>query len=76
MAALTEADARNLLRQHDGWGGIERWIAERRWQAAPGGWAVTGEWQGWSFRIEVIAEGLRINAGEPGATPAVWTVTR
>jgi hypothetical protein len=63
---LTEADARDLLRRHDDWGGIEAWIAGRRWQVAPGGWLVAGELQGWQFRLEVIAGGLRISASAPG----------
>jgi hypothetical protein len=41
-----------------------------------GGWTVTGELQGWRFKIDVIAGGLRITAGEPdGGDPAVWVVT-
>ncbi len=34
-----------------------------------------GELAGWGFRLEVVAEGLRIIAGEPGeGAPAVWVV--
>jgi hypothetical protein len=73
---MTEAEARELLRRHDGWGGIEAWIAGRRWQAVPGGWTVTGALHGWRFGVEVTAEGLRISAGEPGAKPSVWIVIR
>ena len=72
---MTEAEAHALLRQHDGWGGIEAWIASRQWQAVPGGWTVIGELQGWRFRVELTTSGLRITAGEPGASPAVWTIT-
>jgi len=43
--AVTEAQARDLLRRHDGWGGIEAWIAGRRWKTVPDGWTVTGELQ-------------------------------
>jgi hypothetical protein len=71
---MTEAGARELLRRHDGWGGIEAWIASRRWQATPGGWTVTGELQGWRFSVEVIEDGLQIRADEPGFVPAVWTI--
>jgi hypothetical protein len=41
----------------------------------PGGWTVTGELQGWQFRLEVMPAGLRINASAPGGgDPAVWVV--
>jgi hypothetical protein len=72
---VTEAEARDLLRDCDGLGGIEAWMAGRRWQAVPGGWTVTGELQGWHFRIEVAGEELRVSASMPGALPAVWTVS-
>jgi hypothetical protein len=39
---MTEADARVLLRDCSGFGGLEAWIASRRWKTAPSGWAVTG----------------------------------
>ena len=48
---MTASEARDLLRQHNGWGGIEAWIAGRRWKAAPNGWSVEGELQGWQFQI-------------------------
>jgi hypothetical protein len=42
----------------------------------PGGWVVTDELQGWQFRIDVVAGGLRISASAPGGSvPAVWIVT-
>jgi hypothetical protein len=50
---VTEAEARNLLRDCDGQGGLEAWIAARRWKAVPGGWIVTDELQGWQFRVDV-----------------------
>jgi hypothetical protein len=40
-SSVTEAEARNLLRDCDGQGGLEAWMAARRWKTAPGGWAVT-----------------------------------
>jgi hypothetical protein len=56
-----------LLRDCDGFGDLEAWIAGRRWKTAPSGWIVTGELQGWQFRIDVIpAGGLRISASAPG----------
>jgi hypothetical protein len=73
---MTEADARALLHDCGGVGGIKAWIAGRRWKAAPHSWTVTGELQGWQFRIEVIAGGLRVSASAPGGgDPAVWIVT-
>jgi hypothetical protein len=63
---MTETDARDLLRDWPGVGGLEAWIAGRRWRAVPGGWTVTGELQGWHFRIDVIPVGLRISASAPG----------
>ena len=72
---MTEAEARDLLRWCDGIGGLEAWIARQRWQPVPGGWTVRGELAGWGFRLEAVAEGLRIIAGEPGeGAPAVWVV--
>jgi hypothetical protein len=42
----------------------------------PGGWTVTGELQGWQFRLAVTAGDLRISASTPGdSDPAVWVVT-
>jgi hypothetical protein len=72
---MTEADARVLLHDCDGAGGLEAWIAGRRWKPAPGGWTVSGELQGWQFQVEVVAAGLRITASAVGGAPAVWVVT-
>ena len=68
---MTEADARVLLGGCGGVGGLEAWIATRRWRAVPGGWTVTGELQGWQFRIDVIPAGLRISASAQGGDLAV-----
>ena len=74
---VTEVEARDLLRDCGGFGGLEAWIAGRRWKAAPGGWIVTGELQGWQFRVDVIPAGLRISASAlDDSEPAVWVVTR
>jgi hypothetical protein len=32
-------------------GGLERWIAEQRWEAILGGWRVRERFQGWRFRL-------------------------
>jgi hypothetical protein len=55
--------------------GVEDWIAEQPWQAASSGWTVTGELQGWQYRIDITAAGLRISASASGGDPAVWIVT-
>jgi hypothetical protein len=68
---MTEAEARQLLRDWPGVGGLEAWIAGRRWRTAPGGWIVTGELQGWQFRLDVIPAGLRVSASAPGGRVAV-----
>jgi hypothetical protein len=34
---VTEAEARAALAAFDGVGGLERWMADRPWQAVPGG---------------------------------------
>jgi hypothetical protein len=73
---MTEADARVLLHNWPGVGGLEASIAGRRWKAVPGGWTVTGELEGWQFRVDVVTSGLRISASAPGGSdPAVWMVT-
>jgi hypothetical protein len=74
-AGVTEAEARAALRAFVGVGDIEPWIAGRPWQAVPGGWTVAGELQGWRFRLEAMAGGVRVIASTPGGgEPAVWFV--
>jgi len=53
---VTKSEAHDLLRQHDGWGGIEAWIAGRRWKVAPKGWTVEAELQGWRFQVEPVPD--------------------
>jgi len=73
---VTEAEARFALAAFDGLGGLERWIAEQRpWQAAPGGWTVPGELQGWRFRVEPVPEGLRVTASSGKGSPATRIVS-
>lgn len=75
--AVTEAEARRLLDAWPGVGRLEARIAAQPWQVEPGGWTVAGKLQGWDFRLEVIAGGLRVTASAPGpGQPAVWTVTK
>jgi hypothetical protein len=73
---VTEAEARDLLRDWPGVGGVEAWIARRRWHVTPDGWTVDGMLQGWRFRVEVVASGLRLSArATDDQAPAVWVVT-
>ena len=71
---MTEAEAHVLLRDWPGVGGLETWIAGRRWKLEPGGWSVIGELEGWHFWIKVIPGGLEISADVPGGEAAIWTV--
>ena len=71
---MTEAEARAALRAFVGVGDIEPWIAGRPRQAAPGGWTVAGELQGWRFRLEVVPGGVRVVASAGGGDPARWFV--
>ncbi|MFC7478597.1 hypothetical protein ACFQS7_30050 [Dankookia sp. GCM10030260] len=72
---MTEADARHLLWRWPDDDGLEGWIAEQPWEATPSGWTVTGELQGWQFRIEAVPGGLQIRADQLGTPPAVWVIT-
>ena len=71
--AMTE-EARAALTAFDGVGGLERWIAEQRWEAIPGGWRVRGRFAGWRFRLESVAGGLRVVMSARRGEPAVWVV--
>ena len=68
---MTEADARALLRDCGGFGGLEAWIADQPWKVVPGGWTVAGVVRGGSFLVEPFGTGLFITAvtlggGAPG----------
>ena len=63
---MTKDEARQLLRDCGGFGGLEAWIAEQPWQAALGGWSVAGRVRGRSFRLEPFGGGLFITAVTPG----------
>jgi hypothetical protein len=72
---MTEAEARNLLRAHQGVGGLELWMAAQPWRPAPGGWQLSRELDGWRFRLQPIEDGLRVSATAPGGNPPeVWLV--
>ncbi len=71
---MTEAEARAALRAFDGVGGLERWIAAQPWHAAPGGWVVPEPFQGLRFRVEPMADGVRVTAFLDKGEPAAWIV--
>ena len=72
---MTEAEARRLLRRFDGVGGVEVWISLQPWQAAPEGWFVTEDLEGWTFSLLLVSGGLRVSASAPdGRAPALWLV--
>ena len=74
---MTETEARAALRAFVGVGDVEPWMADRPWTAVAGGWSVAGELQGWRFRLEVVAGGVRVIASTPGGgEPAGWFVPR
>ena len=62
---LHRADARVLLRDYGGFGGLEAWIAEQPWTVVPGGWTAAGRVRGRSFRLELFGNDLRIAAVTP-----------
>ena len=71
---MTEGEARAALRAFEAVGEVERWIAEQRWEAVPCGWRVRERLQGWRFRVEPVAGGVRVVMSACGGAPAAWTV--
>jgi hypothetical protein len=70
---MTEDEARHLLRDCGGFGGLEAWMAEKPWEAASSGWTVAGRVRSRSFRLEPSGSGIRITAMAPGGgTPGDW----
>ncbi len=63
---MTEAEARATLAAFVAVGDIERWIAEQRWEAVPGGWRVRERFYGWRFRVEPVAGGVVRSEVESG----------
>ena len=63
-----ERQARALLRSHPG-DGLEAWLADQRWRAAPdGSWLVEAERDGWTYRVEGLpGEAVRVVARAPEA---------
>ncbi len=58
------------LRASVGADGVERPIADRRWLAAPGGWALSEPLRGWRSRVEPVAGGVRVAASRDNGEPA------
>jgi hypothetical protein len=75
---MTEAEARDLLRDCGGFGGLETWIAEQPWTVVPGGWTAAGRVRSRSFLLEPFGSDLRITAVTPSGKAAgewaTWTV--
>ena len=71
---MTEEEARAVLAAFDGVAGLERQLAKQPWQAAPAGWTVPGDLQGWRFRVEPVPGGVRVVASANGGEPAAWFV--
>ena len=71
---MTEAKARAALAAFDGVDGLECWIAEQPWLAAPGGWVLPEPFQGWRFRVELAPGGVRVSAFMREGDPACWIV--
>ncbi len=71
---MTEAEARAALRAFVAVGEVERWLAEQRWEAIPGGWRVLGRLQAWHFQVEPVAGGVRVTMTPRRGEPMVWTV--
>jgi hypothetical protein len=66
---MTEAEARALLRSHEGVDGLEPWMAAQPWRPASGGWQLFRDIDGWRFRVEPTEDGLRLIATAPGGSP-------
>jgi hypothetical protein len=71
---VTETEARAALRAFVAVGGLEAWIADQPWLAAPGGWVVPEPFQGLRCRVEPVAGGVRATAFVDKGEPAAWVV--
>lgn len=66
--AVTEVEARQLLRRWPGVGQLEAMIADLPWDATPDGWRVIPAIQGWRVDLTVVADGIRIAASAPSTS--------
>ena len=73
-AEVAEAKTRAALHAFVAGGEVERWIGEQRLEPIPSGWRVRERFQGWRFRVEPVAGGVRIVMSVRGGEPAAWTV--
>jgi hypothetical protein len=76
--AMTEDQARGLLRAVDRAGGLETWIADQPWIPLPSGWAVVPRHEGRRFRIEPVPHdpgGLCIVVRPPTGGSVRWLVS-
>ena len=71
---MTEAEAGAALAAFDAVGGLEAWIADQPWLAAPGGWVVPEPFQGLRFRVEHAPGGVRVTAFMNDGERAAWVV--
>jgi hypothetical protein len=72
---MTEDEVRAALQHFDGAGGMEQWIAQQLWDAAPDGWTVLPDLGGWRFRLVPLVGSIQVIATAPsGGQPAVWVV--
>jgi hypothetical protein len=73
--AVTDAEARAALTTSNRVGGLEHWIAEQPWEAAPGGWRVLHPLHSWTFMVAPAGGGgVRLTAFMSGGSPATWII--
>jgi hypothetical protein len=72
---MTEDEARAALSKFAGFDNLEQWIASQPWKAAPGGWTVLTDLDGWRFGLRPVPGGVQVSAAALGGwQPAVWVV--
>ena len=72
---MTEAEARAALTAFAGANRAGPWIARQEWEATPSGWTVAVPLDGWVFRLQPVAGGVRVTASAGGRRkPAAWFV--
>jgi hypothetical protein len=77
FAAMTETEARTLLREFDVLGGLESGIADQPWRKTEDGWSIPLDADGLSFHVQPVPQGLQVYATPPDdGPPIVWIVRR